>query len=75
MVSRDVTGLAEADLVDSGDSELVLCVVHQACHQEFGGLEFLRGVALGPVLCFNSLALHHVADDLTATVVCWLGPT
>lgn len=74
MVSRDVAGLAVANLVDSSYSELVLCVVHQTRHQEFGGLELLRDVALGPVLSFGSFTLHQVADDLTATVICWFGP-
>lgn len=74
MVSRDIAGLAEADLVDSGDSELVLCIVHQACYQEFGGLELFRDVALGPVFGFGSLTLHQVANDLTATIVCRFGP-
>ncbi len=74
MVSRDLTGFTEANLVDSADSELVLSVIHQACHQEFGGLELFRDIALGPVLRVSSLTLHQVADDLTATVVRRFGP-
>ena len=74
MVSRDLAGLTVADLVDSSDSELVLCVVHQACHQEFSGLELFRDIALGPVLSLRSLALHQIANDLTATIVCRFGP-
>lgn len=74
MVSWDIAGLTEANLVDSCDSELVLCVVHQARHKELGGLELFRHIALGPVLCFGSLTLYQVSDDLTATVVGRFGP-
>lgn len=74
MVSRDIAGLAEADLVYSDDSELVLGAVHQPCHQELGGLELFWDVALVPVFSFGSLTLHQVADDLTATVVRRFGP-
>lgn len=74
MVSRDVAGLTEADLVDSGDSELVFSVVHQTCHQEFSGLELFWNVALGPVFGFGPLTLHQIADDLTTPIIRWFGP-
>lgn len=74
MVSRNLAGVAVANLVDGNDSELVLCVFHQAGHHEFGGLEFLRDVALGPLLGVGSLALHQISNDLTATIVSWFGP-
>lgn len=74
VVSRDIAGLAEADLVNSGDSELVLGAVHQPCHQEFGGLELFWDVALSPVFSFSSLTFHQVADDLTATIIGRFGP-
>ncbi|TNN69583.1 hypothetical protein EYF80_020228 [Liparis tanakae] len=70
----DVAGLAEADLVDGEDSELVFGAVHQAGHQELGDLELLRDVTLAPVLSLDSLALDQIADDFTATVVCRFGP-
>lgn len=74
MVSWDLAGVAEADLVDSDDSELVLGVVHQAGHQELGVLELLRDVALGPVLAVDSPVLNQVADDVAAAVVRRFGP-
>lgn len=74
MVSRDVAGLTEANPVDCCDSELVLCVVHQAGHQELGGLELLWHIALVPVLGFSSLALYQVSDDLTASIIGRFGP-
>lgn len=74
VVPRNITGLTEANFVEGKDSELVLGIVHQARHQEFGDLEFLGDIAFGPVFCFSSLAFHQVADDLTAAIICWLGP-
>lgn len=74
MFSRDITGLTESNFVEGRDSELVLSIVHQARHQKFGGLEFLWDVALGPIFCFSSLAFHQVTNDLTTTIICWLGP-
>lgn len=74
MISRDIAGLTESNLVEGRDSELVLSIVHQALHQKLRGLELLWDVAFGPVFYFSSFALHQVADDLTATIIRWLGP-
>lgn len=74
MVSRDIARLAEANLVDGDDSELVLCVLHQTRHQVLGGLQIPGNVTLGPVFSLSSLTLHHVADDLTTPIVRWFGP-
>lgn len=74
MVSRDLAGLAVANFVDSSDSELILSVIQQACNYEFGGLEFFRDIALGPVLGSGYFTLHQVSDDLTASIICRFGP-
>ena len=74
MVPGDLAGLAEADLVDRDDPELVLCVVHQSGRQEARLLQLLGDVALVPVFSVHTLTLHQVADDLAAAIVRRLGP-
>lgn len=75
MVPRNLAGLTESNLVDGSDSELVLCAVYQAGHQELGGLKLFGNITLHPVFRFGSLALHQVADNLTPTIVRWFGPS
>lgn len=75
MVPWDLAGLAVSNPINGCHSELVICAVHKASHQEIGGLELFGNITFGPVLSLSSLALYQVSHDLTTTIVSWFSPS
>lgn len=67
--ARDFAWLTEANLVDSCDAALVLCLVDEVLDDIISILQVLGDVAADPVLGAGSFALNQVPQDGAATIV------
>ena len=68
MLSWNLTGLTEADLVDGGDAALVLRLIYEVLDDVAGVLQVLGNIAADPVGCICPLAFHQVSQHGTSSV-------